>query len=59
MWGRLAACGRLAIGPIAWKQKGAGWQPARRMPSCPTWGVKSTKHENLNYEEGPRKAPYE
>ena len=32
MWGRLAACGGLATR----LQTGAGWQPARRIPSCPT-----------------------
>jgi hypothetical protein len=38
---RLPTCGRLSIGLLSVTRtmpEGAGWQPARRMPSCPTCG---------------------
>ncbi len=37
-WGRLETCGGLVTRhqPMARMLEGAGWQPARRIPSCPT-----------------------
>jgi len=36
LWGRLAACGGLVTRLCACNRTGAGWQPARRIPSCTT-----------------------
>jgi hypothetical protein len=37
MWGRLVTCGRLSIGlRFGLCPNSGGWQPPRRMPSCPT-----------------------
>src|ERR1017187_5445921 len=37
LWGRLAICGRLSIGPLLRLQPaGGGNQPPRRLSTCPT-----------------------
>ena len=37
LWGSLASCGRLSIGPLPHSQRtGGGNQPPRRLATCPT-----------------------
>src|ERR1035441_2081646 len=38
LWGSLISCGRLSIGPLLHSRAaGGGYQPPRRLPTCPTW----------------------